>query len=444
MLPDLIVAFALALLSGFAGAYEAALLSLSRSRLESLLDGSAPEATGKGRQVFLRSIVAGEQSVRLSVALLHAITLGGFLFFSWISLVHPAINRSTATSGSPASWEVIGLSGVLLLLAGKLRTIAVYFGGVNEERLALNGARCAWLMTLPLHPLAWVFLKTSHILARGLGHRTTLSAEERLEEREEEVIDALGDGELDGVVAEEQREMIEGIFDLKDSDVADVFTPRTEMISIAADISITQAIEMSLEKGFSRLPVHEETRDNIIGIFYARDALQYWTVPPQEVPNLRSIIRSPLFVPETKTVSELLREMRETQTHMAIVLDEYGGTAGLVTIEDVIEEIVGDIHDEYDAPEPTAEPIQELDNDTLVVEGGVHVSDVNEALDIDIIPENDDFETMGGFVLDALGHIPKPGETFSRDGLSIEVLAADPRRVEQVRVHIDRHHAETL
>ncbi len=419
------IAGGLAMLAGFGGAYEAALLSVSRSRLEELL---AESSNGNAQPVgaFLRAIISGKESIRLSAALLHALAFSGFLFYSW----HTWVMDLAPKDLSSACLNI----ALIFVAAAVLRAIAVLGGGVEEEGLILNGARCAWGLTLPLRPFAWMILKVAKVIARSLGWKTEMSKEELLEEREEEVIAAVSDGELDGVVAEEEREMIEGIFDLKDSDAADVFRPRTDMVSVAVESRIGDAIAVALESGFSRLPVHEQTRDNIVGIFYVRDALQHWGKTAQEIPSLREILRQPLFVPETKKVPELLREMREEQTHMAIVLDEYGGTAGLVTIEDVLEEIVGEIHDEYDSEEAEA-PIRMVDAKTLIAEGWTHVHDVNEAFDTDIIPEDDDYETLGGFVLDNLGHIPAKGETFAYKALHLEVLDADERRVTRVRVH---------
>lgn len=418
------IAGGLAVLAGFGGAYEAALLSVSRSRLEELLEEPSSEST-QPVSAFLRAIIEGKEIIRLSVALLHALALCGFLFYSWYTWVMAPLQRSL----SDASLNVL----LIFVAAAMVRAIAVLAGGVEEESLILNGARCAWGLTLPLRPFAWVIQKAAKIIARSLGWKMEMSQEELLEEREEEVIAAVSDGELDGVVAEEQREMIEGIFDLKDSDAADVFRPRTDMVSVSVESDIGEAIAIALDAGYSRLPVHEGTRDNIVGIFYARDALPYWGKKTGEIPALRQILRQPLFVPETKEVPELLREMREEQTHMAIVLDEYGGTAGLVTIEDVLEEIVGEIHDEYDS-EKTEAPIRVIDENTIIAEGSTHVHDVNEVFDTDSIPEDDDYETLGGFVLDNLGHIPEKGETFAHKAFRLEVLDADERKVNRVRV----------
>jgi CBS domain containing-hemolysin-like protein len=230
--------------------------------------------------------------------------------------------------------------------------------------------------------------------------------------------------------------MIEGIFEFKDSDVADIIIPRTEMTSVNADADLSDAIALAMEKGYSRLPAYRGNRDNIVGIFYVRDALRYWDRPAGERPKLADMLRPPLFVPETKPISELLAEMRRGQSHMAVVLDEYGGTSGLVTIEDVLEEIVGDIQDEFDAKSvPSDGKVRRLDDGALIADGNTHVGEINKMLGEDLIPEDDDYETAAGFVLDNHGHIPKIGESFVfEEKLAVRVLQADERRVKRVRL----------
>jgi CBS domain containing-hemolysin-like protein len=232
--------------------------------------------------------------------------------------------------------------------------------------------------------------------------------------------------------------MIEGIFEFKNSDVADIFVPRTEMTTVDAEKPLSSAIDVALEKGYSRLPAYKGNRDNIVGIFHIRDALRHWDKPSGERPPLADLLRQPLFVPETKLIPELLAEMRRGQSHMAVVLDEYGGTAGLVTIEDVLEEIVGDIQDEFDANDGgDGEKVKKIDDFTLVADGDAHVGEINKMLDDDLIPEDDDYETVAGFVLDNLGHIPQAGESFvHEERLTVRVLQADERRVRRVRLQL--------
>ncbi len=409
-----IMAGGLAILGTLGGIYASALRALSRSRLELLLNERGETMNG-----FLRRVIDDERTVRLAAALWQALAMGAFLLYAAVLWVAPA-----------SHWQSWVLRAILLLaVTGLLRAVAVLAGEAASERLVREVAALGYFLTYPLRPFVRVILVGQQVVARSLGFDPNPSSGAR----EEEVMAAVSDGVLDEVVEEEQKEMIEGIFDLKDADVADVLTPRTEMVSLVSDLSLSDAISVAVEEGHSRLPVHGGTRDNVLGIFYVRDAFRYWETPRDELPPLQEILRKPVFVPETKKVSELLHEMQRNQVHLCVVLDEYGGTAGVVTIEDVLEEIVGEIQDEFDEGEIPVE-IQRLDDDTYVVEGQTHVHEVNEVLHADVIPENDDYETVAGFVLDELGHIPQSGERFTYGPLELEVLAADERKVDRIKV----------
>jgi len=418
------IAGGLAVLGTAGGVYAAALRAYSRSRLEELLRERDEEMTP-----FLRHVVEEEAVGRLAAALWHAFAVGGFRISSTRTWSTPAVARENGGQWLP----IVGYSAALLGVVGLLRALSGLAGEAAPERLIHAVASSAWLLTTPLRPLARLILAVRTIIARGLG-RTTEKSEE---DREEAVLAAVSDGVLDEVVEQEQKEMIASIFELKDADVADILTPRTEMVSIEVESSVSEAICTAIENGHSRLPVHAGTRDNVVGIFYVRDALQYWDSRPDQVPALRDLMRKPLFIPETKKISELLQEMQRGKVHLGVVLDEYGGTAGLVTIEDVLEEIVGEIQDEFDEGE-TAVEIERIDDDTIIADGQVHVHEVNHALDMDRIPEDDDYETLAGFVLDELGHIPEAGESFEVRSLRIEVLSADERRVGRVKVERTR------
>ncbi len=428
LIRHLAIAGGLATIGTLGGTFAAAMSSFSRSRLEDMLRERDEQMSS-----FLKSIVDEEKLVSLTASLWHALAIGAFLVYAGVVWIAPAI-----PAASNGSWHPLVLSSLLLLfIAGILRAAAALVGDAAPERLISAAAGPACILTYPLRPLARAILAARTVIVRGLGHEP----EKTEDELEEEVMAAVSDGVLDEVVAEEQKEMIESIFDLKDDDVADVLTPRTDMVSIEAGSTLSQAIAIALDKGHSRLPVHEETRDNIIGIFYVRDALQYWDTPGEKQPSLREILRKPVFVPETKKISELLHDMRRNKVHLCVVLDEYGGTAGLVTIEDVLEQIVGEIQDEYDQGEETIE-VKVTANDTVEADGQAHVHEINEAFDDDIIPEDDDYETIGGFVLDELGHIPVKGESFTYKSLRLEVLDADERKVNRVRLHYDRDYEE--
>lgn len=240
------------------------------------------------------------------------------------------------------------------------------------------------------------------------------------------------EGELHGAVDEEQKEIIRSVFELNDTPVTAIMTPRTDMIAIPADADAEQVRMTIVEAGHSRVPVYEDSIDNILGVLYAKDLIG---LNGQSMIDLKRLMRTVPFIPETKTLDSLLTDLRQSKVHIAIVLDEYGGTAGLVTIEDILEELVGEIDDEYDRE---SEPlILRIDTDTLEVDGRVHVHEVNEELQIEL-PEDGDYETIGGFVSNELGKIPATGETFDVANVSFSVLDAEPRKVNRLRIAVIR------
>lgn len=402
------------------GAYESALQEFSRSKLEDLLADH-----NRQKDWILTRIVNDPQIFRVTAAFVSALLHGAFLILGSFYWVLPLLPRQNPAIDGHSSW-ILAAAGLLLGMS-VLRAFSEATGELLAEKLVLRMAVPAWLLTWPFRGLCSVALSLYRLLARGAG----LHIEKTQEDLEDEVIAAVNDGELAGIVNEEQRDMIERVFGFVRTDVADIFTPRTDMCSLAAHTDIAEALKLALEWGHSRLPVYENTRDNIIGIFYVRDALQYWQV--EQVPPLREIVRKPLYVPETKNVVELLQQMQRSHTQFAIVLDEYGGTAGLVTIEDVLEEIVGDIQDEFDNEEGES-LLKITDSDHILADGHIHVSDINKALEDNLIPEDDDYETIGGFVLDNLGHIPRAGEEFNYNQLHVKVVSADERRVQRVEI----------
>jgi magnesium and cobalt exporter, CNNM family len=246
----------------------------------------------------------------------------------------------------------------------------------------------------------------------------------------EEVLSIVEDHEDGAEVGEAQKEMIEAVFDLSNTDAEQVMTPRTDVEGIEVHSTLTQVKDAILKHGHSRIPVYEQTIDNIVGVLYAKDLIRY--VGDGEDFDLRSVLRDAMMVPESKNVGELLAEFKARKVHIALVLDEYGGTAGLVTIEDILEELVGEIQDEYEAAEQTPK-VQRLDDKTLRVDARVEIDDLNDQLGIDL-PEDGDYDTVGGFVFATIGHIPKAGESFDYRGLRFTVTEAQRTRVVRVEV----------
>ena len=231
----------------------------------------------------------------------------------------------------------------------------------------------------------------------------------------------------EGVISQEEgRELLQSIVDFTETLVREVMTPRPDIVAIRADAALHDLRELFREQQYSRMPVYRENLDNIVGIVYVKDLV---ALPPTAEPPLTTLMRAAYFVPESKRVSELLKEMQRRQVQMAIVVDEYGGTAGLVTVEDLLEEIVGEIRDEYDVESETV--VDEGDG-VFVFSGKVNVDEVNDRLGIEV--EREGFETVGGYLLSHLGRMPYVGERFDVDGLDVEVLEVERRRIAKVRL----------
>ncbi len=297
----------------------------------------------------------------------------------------------------------------------------------NPERVASLVVRPVGWLTKIFYPLAFIFIRLANfsvkLLGGTIGRRTLVT--------EEEIRMMVNVGAEEAEIEEEEKEMIHSIFEFGDTIVREVMVPRPDMVVAESGATINEVLEQVIAVGHSRIPVFEDSIDNVIGLMYAKDLLIHFNraQTEQQVGVIRKMMRPAYFVPETKRVSELLREMQQKKTHMAIVLDEYGGTAGLVTIEDLLEEIVGEIFDEYDL-EVTM--IEVLSHNSYRIDGRAPMDEVRELFGIDL-PDYGG-ETIGGFVYDLVGHIPVPGEAAEYDLLRFEVEKVIGRRISKLLV----------
>lgn len=282
-------------------------------------------------------------------------------------------------------------------------------------------------LRITLTPIV-LFLQLFDGLVRRLLGAPKESAANGADLLEREILDMVSEGERHGAVDEEEKEMIESVIELRDRQVVSIMTPRTEIVGIEASSTYDDVRKTVIEEGHSRLPVFEETIDNILGVLYVKDLIR---IDRPESLSVRELMRKVPFIPETKFLRDLLHDFQEQNVHFAVVLDEYGGTAGIITIEDILEELVGEITDEYEQPEP--EPIQLIDEHSADVDARVNVHELNDALDLKL-PEEEDYDTVGGFVFSHLGRIPEAGDSFEHDGVRITILEAEERRVVRVRV----------
>jgi len=326
------------------------------------------------------------------------------------------------------------VSGVLILVFGE--ALPSLIAGEHPERIARAFFPLFYSLALFFLPLTALLIRTRQIYSRLRGHASGKSPSTALAEEIEELV---SEGQREGIVEEEAREMIESVLKFRDVDVAEVMTPRTDIVMVEVSASLSEAKRLAMEKGYSRLPVFKENRDNIVGVLYVKDLLQPPGADEAHI-TVADVMRKPYFVPETKPVGQLLREMRSEKVHIALVLDEYGGTAGLVTIEDILEEIVGEIQDEYDTE---ALPFLRLiDKHTAELDARVHIDELNEALGV-AIPDSDDYETVGGFLFSSVGKIPRPGEILRHQNIIFNILDADERRIKRLRVKVEPEEQNT-
>lgn len=239
-------------------------------------------------------------------------------------------------------------------------------------------------------------------------------------------------GQKEGVLEEEEGQMIVSIFQLDDTLTREIMVPRIEMLALDINTPLIQALDTFLESGYSRVPVYEGRMDNVIGILYAKDLLKVQSDGNGKTTNIRNQLRDPYFVPEAKKADELLAEMQSRRVHMAIVVDEYGGVAGVVTLEDIIEEILGEIQDEYDVEDM---PYQIQEDGSYLFRGRIDLDDFNQVMNCNLPPEEAD--TLSGFIYGRLGHVPDAGERINIDGLVLSVEQVSNRRIHTVRAQLD-------
>ena len=326
----------------------------------------------------------------------------------------------------------LGLGGALVWVFGVIVPVAV--GEHAGERVALLGSRSirVWYVLMAPARLAARFL--DEVVRRLMG----AEALDEHEEIEAELLSAVEEGERGGRLDEVERDMIEAVVEFRSTTAEQVMTPRTEIQALEYTDELGEVQRLVEEIGHSRMPVYEDNLDRVVGVLYAKDLLRWIILHAGNGRPfvLGEILREATFVPETKTVRELLTELLAAKVHIALIADEYGGTSGLVTIEDIVEEVFGEIQDEYEDDEDVAGVEVHEQERAATIDARAHIDDANddlEQLGLEL-PESDEYDTVGGFVVCKLGRIPSAGETFEHAGARVTVLEAEATRVVRVRV----------
>jgi len=309
----------------------------------------------------------------------------------------------------------------------------IFLGEMLLSFLKSKNQKSIIKLSLPLILIIYYILLPVTMLMGELSHfMAVLLKLDKLkaELSEEELRDIVDVSEEGSVLLKDEKEMIQGIFELSDTITREIMVPRTDMICVESKTTITQLLKINHVNNHSRIPVFEDSVDNIVGIIHIKDLLPLIKKRSYSDFNIMKLVNEPYFVPEQKKVNELLQELRKEKIHMAIVVDEYGGTAGIVTLEDIIEEIVGEIQDEYDKEAP---PVKQIDENNYLVEGSILIDDLNEELGINL-PEEEGVDTLAGFLLSQFGSVPKPKNMISWNDYKFVVERVLNRRVERVRI----------
>jgi putative hemolysin len=414
-----------------------ALVDLARASLEEIAAvRNRPRATRRIERI-LEDTAGHARAAAVARVAFDAVVVVGMVAQVAALRGHGAATAGDAAIGAAVGAALIWVFGVVVPMA-----IAWHAG----ERLVYACSlllRVAHVAAVPLNAgAAW--------LNEAVRRLSGAPAGEQAEVLQAELLSVVEEGEREGQIDEAEKEMIEAVVEFRNLTAKQVMTPRTEIEAFEATDDLGAVTRIIRQIGHSRIPVYQESLDNVLGIFYVKDLMRWLageSMPgqgnearrPGQPFRLRSILRPALFVPETKPVRELLRELLQKKVHIAMVADEFGGTAGLVTIEDIVEEIIGDIKDEYEQPDEGRAMVEvKPDDHAAVVDARAYIDDVNDALAPLgwSLPDSDDYDTVGGFVITTLGRIPAQGESFRHDRAVVTVLEATATRVLKVRLEV--------
>lgn len=427
-----VLLFILTLLNAFFAMSEIAIISLNDTKIDKL----AEEGHKKARQVKKLT----ENSSNFLSTIQIGVTLAGFLTSataaqSFATLLTDALAKTAVANVIPLG-IISGVSTVLITLVTSYFSLVL--GELAPKKIAMQKPEKVSFAVVPVllfvskvtKPFVKILSVSTNAVVRLFGLDPNADEEEVTEEEIRMMVDV---GQEKGVIEDVQKEMINNIFEFDDIDVADIMTHRTDMACVDEEDSLAETIKLSMEEGYSRIPVYEEDPDNVVGIVYIKDLLKYIGSALPKTLKLKDVMRKAYYVPESKRCGALFAEMTEKHIQMAIVVDEYGGTAGLVTLEDIVEAIVGNIQDEYDNED---EEISKINETTFTIDGVTDLEEVEEQLGIQF--PKDDYDTLGGFIISQLGFLPQDGDmnAVEFENIRFTVLNVEERRIGKVKVEI--------
>lgn len=427
---ELIFLAVLILLNAFFAASEMAIVSLNKAKITHL----ANEGNGKAKLLTKLFNEPGKFLATIQVG----ITLAGFLA-SASAATTLSLNLSALLKrfNIPAADKIALIATTVLLsyitlVLGELlpKRIALQY----SEKISMAVVKPILLVSKITLPFVNLLTASTNIMVRIFG-LDSKDLEEKVSE--EEIRMMINVGEENGVINETEKEMLDGIFEFDDTLAKEIMTPRPDVFAVNVDTPIDTLVDEILKEQYSRIPVYEDDIDNIIGVLYMKDLFIHIRNKDLDGINIRNILRQPYFIPETKNIDTLFKELQSTKNHMAILIDEYGGFSGIVTIEDLIEEVMGNIFDEYDEYDENHDMIKEIDAHTYMVNGLVSINEINENLHLSLPTDN--FDTINGFIVDLLGSIPDEDmeQTIEYENLTFKIEEVNEKRIETLKICIN-------
>ncbi len=433
---DIVLILVLVLLNAFFTLVETSIISLNDNKVERMAD----EGSKKAKRVLKLTKSPSEflSTIQIIINLLTFFTAFAAAIGFTNSLT--AAFKGVMPNGS-TQWLTVLSVVIIALITSFVSLVLGHFVPKKiamqvPEKIAFALTPIALFITKITKPTAKLTFVVSNLFVRLFGFDPNASEESVTEEEIRMMVDV---GEEKGVIENTQKEMINNIFEFDDMCVCDIMTHRTDMVALDSEEPIADVVSLAIEHGYSRIPVYEEELDNVIGIAYIKDLLKYVGGNLPKTKKMKDIVREAFYVPQSLSCAKLFTEMSERHVQMAIVVDEYGGTAGLITLEDLLESIVGNIQDEYDKED---EEILKIDENTFTIDGTTDIEEVMDILEVEI-PDGE-YDTLGGFIISLLGYLPKEGETTEVDYKNVHftVLNIEDRRIGKVRVELSEENEE--
>lgn len=408
---------ALFILSALCSMSETALVGMSRIKIVSFIRNNHPKA--KYLKVWINDPNKLIATILIfnNIVNLTASTIGAFVSIRLAQMFH--LNQAATTTVVAATITVI------IIIFGEItpKIFAIH----ATEKLGLAVIKPVVLVFYLIRPLTEIFSRIGNFIVRRFGGKPVAGIPVISAKDITTVIDASME---EGYINEAEKKMMAGVLELGDMQVKEIMVPRTAIQGIKIDEDMDKVLDTIIEDGYSRLPVYKHDFDHIIGVIYTKDMISM--IKNRSLIIFQDLIRAPYFIPETKKLSDLLKEFKKGKIHMAIVVDEFGGTSGLITLEDILEEIVGDIHDEYDVEE---REFERPDEKTVICKGRAQISALNQHLKLSL-PEEDGVTTVGGMLCTLFGYVPKPGESIKMGNLTFSIIRADARKVDRIKIEI--------